>query len=88
MIAANNLYDAEYVLYFTGSTAIYTELLRLPSRGEYAATRPGFILAPIHNGGWVRELVDEDACGFVSEDELHRRTHSTTQSISKLYVVQ
>ena len=53
LIAANNLYDAEYVRYFTG---IQTQWL--PSycgylSDRYTPTRPGFILAPIHNGGFA-----------------------------------
>jgi hypothetical protein len=53
VIGGNNLYDAEYIRYFTG---IKTQVL--PSYcgytgATYNPTRPGFLLAPIHNGGFT-----------------------------------
>jgi hypothetical protein len=57
LIAANNLYDAEYVRYFTG---IRPQLL--PSycgymSQSYVPTRKGFLLAPIHNDRFARLLM-------------------------------
>jgi len=49
VVAANNLYDVEYIKYFTG---IQPQLL--PSfcgyiPDKYAPSRPGFLLAPVHH---------------------------------------
>lgn len=53
LVAGNNLYDVEYVRYFTG-----IQPLLLPSYcgylpDTYSPSRPGFILAPIHNSGFA-----------------------------------
>lgn len=50
IVGGNNLYDVEYIRYFTGLTNLHL----LPSycgyRSEkYSPSRPGFLLAPIHN---------------------------------------
>ena len=64
VIAANNLYDAKYVLYFTGIRPLLIPSYCGYLPDKYAATRPGFILAPIHNGGFASLFMKmhEESC--------------------------
>jgi hypothetical protein len=58
VVGANNEYDLEYIRHFTGIDS----LKLLPSfcgylNDTYSPTRPGFLLAPIHNGGFASRFM-------------------------------
>jgi hypothetical protein len=68
VIGANNLYDVEYIKYFTG---LQPQLL--PSfcgylTATYNPTRPGFILAPVHNAAFHSKFMAQykAACASVN----------------------
>ena len=68
VVGGNNRYDVEYIKYFTG---IQPQLLPsfcgyLPYR--YTPSRSGFLLAPVHHGGFERIFLSEykTACENVS----------------------
>jgi len=59
VVGGNNLYDVEYIRYFTG---IQPQLLPsfcgyLPDR--YTPSRSGFLLAPVHHSGFERIFLSE-----------------------------
>jgi hypothetical protein len=69
VVGANNKYDLEYIRYFTGIDS----LKLLPSfcdylKDTYKPTRPGFILAPVHNGGFASKFMEEykESCRSVN----------------------
>lgn len=49
VIAANNLYDAEYIRYFTGIKAIVLPSFCDYTKATYNPTRPEFLLTPTHD---------------------------------------
>ena len=60
VVGANNKYDLEYIRYFTGIESLQL----LPSfcgylTDKYSPTRPGFLLAPIHQGDFSNQFMAE-----------------------------
>jgi len=53
VIGANNLYDAEYLRYFTGVRPLVIPSYCGYLNDKYEATRPGFILSPSRNVGFT-----------------------------------
>lgn len=52
VVGGNNLYDAEYIKYFTGIPAVVLQSFCDYNNVSYNPSRKSYLVAPIHNGGF------------------------------------